>query len=42
MSTRWGRAERMLSFVAVQPDLPVAQQGAGAVHHVAFRIRCRL
>jgi len=24
--------------VAVQPDLPVAQQGAGAVHHVAFRI----
>jgi glyoxalase family protein len=24
--------------VAVQPDLPAAQQGAGAVHHVAFRI----
>lgn len=24
--------------VAVQPDLPVAQQGAGAVHHVAFRV----
>ena len=24
--------------VAVQPDLPVAQQGAGSVHHVAFRI----
>jgi glyoxalase family protein len=23
--------------VAVQPDLPKAQQGAGAVHHVAFR-----
>lgn len=23
--------------VAVQPNLPVAQQGAGAVHHVAFR-----
>jgi glyoxalase family protein len=23
--------------VAVQPDLPVAGQGAGAVHHVAFR-----
>src|SRR5215210_7362810 len=23
--------------VAVQPDLPAAQQGAGAVHHVAFR-----
>lgn len=23
--------------VAVQPDLPVAHQGAGAVHHVAFR-----
>jgi len=23
--------------VAEQPDLPVAQQGAGAVHHVAFR-----
>ena len=23
--------------VAVQPDLPIAQQGAGAVHHVAFR-----
>ena len=23
--------------VAVQPDLPVARQGAGAVHHVAFR-----
>jgi glyoxalase family protein len=23
--------------VAVQPDLPVAQQGAGSVHHVAFR-----
>lgn len=25
--------------VAVQPDLPVAQQGAGGVHHVAFRSR---
>lgn len=24
--------------VAVQPDLPVAQQGAGGVHHVAFRV----
>ena len=24
--------------VAVQPDLPAARQGAGAVHHVAFRI----
>ncbi len=24
--------------VAVQPGLPVARQGAGAVHHVAFRI----
>jgi glyoxalase family protein len=24
--------------VAVQPELPVARQGAGAVHHVAFRI----
>ena len=24
--------------VAVQPDLPIAQQGAGGVHHVAFRI----
>ena len=24
--------------VAVQPEAPVAQQGAGAVHHVAFRI----
>jgi glyoxalase family protein len=23
--------------VAVQPDLPLAQQGAGGVHHVAFR-----
>jgi glyoxalase family protein len=23
--------------VAVQPDLPVAQLGAGGVHHVAFR-----
>jgi glyoxalase family protein len=23
---------------AVQPDLPVAQQGAGGVHHVAFRV----
>lgn len=23
--------------VAVQPDLPIARQGAGAVHHVAFR-----
>ena len=23
--------------VAVQPDLPMARQGAGAVHHVAFR-----
>jgi glyoxalase family protein len=23
--------------VAVQPDLPAAQQGAGGVHHVAFR-----
>ena len=23
--------------VAVEPDLPPAQQGAGAVHHVAFR-----
>lgn len=25
--------------VAVQPDLPAARQGAGAVHHVAFRRR---
>ena len=25
--------------VMVQPDLPVAQQGAGGVHHVAFRSR---
>lgn len=24
--------------VAVQPDLPMARQGAGAVHHVAFRV----
>ena len=24
--------------VAVQPDLPIAGQGAGAVHHVAFRV----
>ncbi|MEF2074675.1 ring-cleaving dioxygenase [Consotaella aegiceratis] len=24
--------------VAVEPELPAAQQGAGAVHHVAFRI----
>jgi glyoxalase family protein len=24
-------------LVAVQPDLPVARQGAGGVHHVAFR-----
>lgn len=24
--------------VAVQPDLPAARQGAGAVHHVAFRV----
>jgi glyoxalase family protein len=24
--------------VAVQPDLPLARQGAGGVHHVAFRI----
>ncbi|HVK91789.1 MAG TPA: ring-cleaving dioxygenase, partial [Mycoplana sp.] len=24
--------------VAVQPDLPAAHQGAGAVHHVAFRV----
>lgn len=24
--------------VAVQPSLPVARQGAGAVHHVAFRV----
>ena len=24
--------------VAVQPDLPQARQGAGAVHHVAFRV----
>ena len=24
--------------VAVQPNLPVARQGAGAVHHVAFRV----
>ncbi len=23
--------------VAIQPDLPIAQQGAGGVHHVAFR-----
>ncbi|PSC03733.1 ring-cleaving dioxygenase [Alsobacter soli] len=23
--------------VAVEPDLPIAQQGAGSVHHVAFR-----
>lgn len=25
--------------VAVQPDLPPARQGAGAVHHAAFRVR---
>ncbi|HEX2166955.1 MAG TPA: VOC family protein, partial [Longimicrobiales bacterium] len=25
--------------VAVQPDLPVARQGAGGVHHVAFRAK---
>jgi glyoxalase family protein len=24
--------------VAVQPDAPIAMQGAGGVHHVAFRI----
>ncbi|MDT1064360.1 ring-cleaving dioxygenase [Paracoccus sp. CPCC 101403] len=24
--------------VAVQPDLPIARQGAGGVHHVAFRV----
>lgn len=24
--------------VAVQPGLPIARQGAGAVHHVAFRV----
>ncbi len=24
--------------VAIQPDLPVAHQGAGGVHHVAFRV----
>lgn len=24
--------------VAVQPDLPLARQGAGAVHHLAFRV----
>jgi glyoxalase family protein len=24
--------------VAVEPDLPIAEQGAGAVHHVAFRV----
>jgi glyoxalase family protein len=24
--------------VAVEPDLPAAEQGAGAVHHVAFRV----
>ncbi len=28
--------------VAVQPDLPVARQGAGAVHHVAFRVPDKL
>lgn len=27
--------------VAVQPGLPAARQGAGAVHHVAFRVRDR-
>src|SRR5690606_8355762 len=24
--------------VAIQPDLPIARQGAGGVHHVAFRV----
>jgi glyoxalase family protein len=27
--------------VAVQPDLPPARQGAGGVHHVAFRTPTR-
>ena len=31
-----GRAAEL--HVAVQPGLPVARQGAGAVHHVAFRV----
>ena len=34
MSTGGAHAEL---HVAVQPDLPQARQGAGAVHHVAFR-----
>ena len=32
-----GGAEAEL-HVAVEPNLPVAQPGAGSVHHVAFRI----
>ncbi|WP_340109973.1 ring-cleaving dioxygenase [Pikeienuella sp. HZG-20] len=32
---RGGAAAQL--HVAAQPDLPVARQGAGAVHHVAFR-----
>ena len=37
-STRWARAAPAAELhVAVQPGLPIAEQGAGAVHHVAFR-----
>ena len=32
-----GRGPHAELHVAVQPDLPVARQGAGGVHHVAFR-----
>ena len=33
-----GRGPHAELHVAVQPDLPAARQGAGAVHHVAFRV----
>jgi glyoxalase family protein len=34
-----GKGPHAELHVAVQPDLPMARQGAGGVHHVAFRTR---
>jgi glyoxalase family protein len=37
MSTPWAKADRRPNCMSpVQPGLPIARQGAGAVHHVAF------
>ena len=35
--SRWARADRPPNCMCSRPDLPPARQGAGGVHHVAFR-----